>query len=155
AAVGTLGVTRRERGGFTEQEIALLQTFADQAVIAIENVRLFNETKETLERQTATAEILRGISRSPTDLQPVVDEIVRSASHLCGGESAIVTRYDGELLHLAAQYNPRPGTAEEAARSYPRVVRRDASFVVRALVAGAVVHVADVDTEDLPPQVRE
>jgi GAF domain-containing protein len=147
---------------FTEWQIALVQAFADQAVIAIENVRLFKElgernreVTEALEQQTATAEILRVISSSPTNLQPVFDAIVRSASRLCGGEYAIVTRYDGELLHLAAQYNPRPGTAEETARSYPRVVRRDASFVVRALLTGAVVHVANVDTEELPPEVRE
>jgi two-component system, NtrC family, sensor kinase len=112
------------------------------AEIKAENEGLGSSLSEALEQQTATAEILRVISSSPTDLQPVFDAIVRSASHLCGGEYAIVTRYDGELLHLAAQYNPRPGTAEETARSYPRVVRRD-------------VHVVDIDTEALPPEVRE
>src|SRR5262245_20485279 len=155
AEIGAIAIRRTEVRPFTDQQIELLQTFADQAVIAIENVRLFNETKDALERQTATAEILNVISSSPTDAQPVFDATGRSASRLWGGEYAIVTRYDGELLQLAAHYNPRPGTAEEAARSYPRVVRQDASFAVRALVTGAVVHVADVDTEDLPPEVRE
>src|SRR5438876_6278135 len=79
------------------------------------------ELTESLEQQTATAEILRVISSSPTDIQPIFDAIVRSASRLCGGEYAIVTRYDGELLHLAAQHNPRPGTAEETARLYPQL----------------------------------
>ena len=84
-ALGAIGVSRREAGGFADEEIALLQTFAAQAVIAIENVRLFNETKESLEQQTATAEILRVIASSPTDVQPVFDTIVQSAVRLCDG----------------------------------------------------------------------
>ena len=87
------------------------------------------QVTEALERQTATAEILRVISSSPTDVQPIFDAIVRSASRLCGGEYAIVTRYDGELLHLAAQYNPRPGTADETARFFPQIPRRETSIV--------------------------
>src|SRR6266545_94086 len=106
----------------------------DQAVIAIENVRLFTELEarnreltEALERQTATGDILRVIGSSPTNVQPIFDAIVRSASRLCGGEYAIVTRYDGELLNLVAQHNPRPGAADETASFFPHVPRRGAS----------------------------
>ncbi len=114
-AVGTIAVTRREPGGFTDDEIALLKTFADQAVIAIENVRLFTELQEknraltqahaqiteTLERQTATSEILSVISSSPTDVQPVFDTIVRSAPRLCGAKFCILYRFDGECSSSA------------------------------------------------------
>ncbi len=110
---------------------------------------------EALEQQTATSEILRVISASPTDVQPIFDAIVRSASRLCGGEYAIVTRYDGEFLHLAAQHNPRPGTAEETARFYPQRPRREASLTARAFVSAEPVHVPDVETEEFDPPARE
>jgi two-component system NtrC family sensor kinase len=168
--LGLINVTRRAPGPFSADDIALLQTFAAQAVIAIENVRLFKELEEknraltqahaqvteSLEQQTVTSEILRVISSSPTDVQPVFDAIVRSASRLCGGEYAIVTRYDGQLLHLAAQYNPRPGTADETARFFPQAPRREASLTPRAFVDARMVHVPDVDdAEDLEPSTRE
>ena len=161
-ALGTIFAFRFEVRPFADQQIALMKTFADQAVIAIENVRLFQELEarnreltETLEQQTATAEFLRAISSSPTDAQPVFDAIVRSASRLCGGEYAIVTRYDGELLHLAAQHNPRPGTADETARFFPQRPRREASITARALIDAVVVHVSDIESEKLEPSVRE
>jgi two-component system, NtrC family, sensor kinase len=161
-AVGAIAVRRAEARLFTERQIALLQNFADQAVIAIENVRLFTELEarnseltEALERQTATAEILRVIGSSPRDVQPIFDAIVRSASRLCAGEYAILTRYDGELLHLAAQYNPRPGAADETARFFPQVPRRETGVTARALLDATVVHLPDVETEEFEPAARE
>jgi two-component system, NtrC family, sensor kinase len=128
APIGVIVVTRPEPGHFSDSEIELLKTFADQAVIAIENTRLFEaeqaskrELQESLEYQTATSEVLNVISRSPNELQPVFDVIAQSASRLCGDEYAIVARYDGELLHLVAQHNPRPGSADETARGFHTV----------------------------------
>jgi hypothetical protein len=83
---------------FTDSQIKLLQTFADQAVIAIENVRLFNETKESLEQQTATSEILGVIASSPTDVQPVLDVVAERAARLCEATDALIDRVDGDVL---------------------------------------------------------
>jgi two-component system NtrC family sensor kinase len=100
--VGMISVTRAEPGPFAAHHIQLLQTFADQAIIAIENARLFNETKEALERQTVTANILKIIASSPTDTQPVFDAIAESAKRLIGGHSAVVTRVVGDKVLLVA-----------------------------------------------------
>ena len=97
-----------------------------------------------LEQQTATSEILRVISNSPTDLQPVFDAIVRSASRLCGGQHAIVVRVDGESMCLAASYNERPGTALEAV--FPRRLGREIG-IGRAILDAAPVHIADVEED--------
>ena len=160
--IGAISIYRQEVRPFTDKQIELVTSFANQAVIAIENTRLLNELRqrtddltESLEQQTATSEILRVLSASPTDVQPIFDAIVRSASRLCGGEYAIVTRYDGELLHLAAQHNPRPGTADATAKFFPQVPRRETSFTARALIDAAVVHVSDINTEELGPSARE
>jgi len=144
--IGSLAVTRATKGPFSEKEIALLRSFADQAVIAIENVRLFNETKEALEHQTATSEILRVMSSSPSDVQPVFDTIARNTSQLCKGNYAIVTRFDGELIHLAAEHNPRPGASTPTSRQFPRRPGRDVPSA-RAVLERNVVHIPNVEQD--------
>src|SRR6266852_2607081 len=105
APIGVISVGRAEPGPFSDNEIELLKTFADQAVIAIENVRLFRELEarnrdltEALEQQTATSEILRVISSSPTDVQPVFDTIVANAMRLCGGSTGTLYRRYGDVV---------------------------------------------------------
>ena len=88
--VGTLSARRIEVRPFTPAQIKLLETFADQAVIAIENVRLFQELKEALEQQTATSEILGVIASSPTDIQPVMDTVAEDAARLCEANDALI-----------------------------------------------------------------
>ena len=104
--VGTLGARRTEVRPFTPAQIKLLETFADQAVIAIENVRLFNELKESLEQQTATSEILGVIASSPTDIQPVLDTIAKSAAQVCSADDAVIRLVEGDGLRLAAHCGP-------------------------------------------------
>jgi len=108
-AIGSIGVTRLEPGGFTDDEIELLKTFADQAVIAIENVRLFKELEgrnrdlsEALDRQTGTADVLRIIAQSPTELQPVLEAIATSALRLCAASDVLIERLEGDRFYNAA-----------------------------------------------------
>jgi GAF domain-containing protein len=145
-AVGTISATRREAGGFTDDEIVLLQTFADQAVIAIENVRLFKELEGRNRDLTATGEILRVISSSPTDVQPVFDTIVRSAVRLCDGLFSAVFQFDGERIHQVAQHNYTPEGLEQAHRIYPARPTR-ALLTGRAILERTVVHVPDVELD--------
>src|SRR5437773_5938998 len=95
--VGALTVVSSAPAAFSDKQIALLKVFADQALIAIENVRLFNETREALEQQTATAQILRVMAGSPDNVQPVFDAIARNAVGLCDGAHCSLFRFDGRL----------------------------------------------------------
>jgi GAF domain-containing protein len=114
-AIGALGFIRKEVRPFTDKQIALVETFADQAVIAIENVRLFKELgernaelREALEHQTATSEVLGIISRSPTDVQPVLDAIVESAARVCGIDDVVLRLHEGNAMALRAHFGPLP-----------------------------------------------
>ena len=117
--VGTIGVYRREVAPFSEKQIELLQTFATQAVIAIENTRLLNELRqrtndlsEALERQTATSEVLKIISSSPGDLQPVFETMLGNATRICDAKFGALYRYDGNEFHLGALLGAPPAFAE-------------------------------------------
>jgi len=147
--IGAIFIGRTELRAFTDSQIALLQTFADQAVIAIENVRLFKELEArnkdltvALEQQTATSEILRVISSSQTDVQPVFDTIVRSAVRLCDGLYGSAIRFDGEMMHLAAGYNYTPEVRQALEDAFPmRPDRRMMSG--RAILTRTVIQVED------------
>jgi GAF domain-containing protein len=153
SALGAIFARRTEVRPFSERQISLLQTFADQAVIAIENVRLFKELEarngdltEALEQQTATSEILRVISQSQTDVQPVFDTIVRSAVRLCAGLYGALYRFDGELIHSVARHNYTPEALEEVQRVYPTRPTR-ALGSGRAILDRAVIHIPDVERD--------
>ncbi|HEY7542717.1 MAG TPA: GAF domain-containing protein, partial [Methylomirabilota bacterium] len=157
--LGAIGVTRSEPGSFSDEQIALLQTFADQAVIAIENVRLFKELETsnrelttTLDQQTATSDILKVISSSPTDVQPVFDAIVRAAVRLCHAVHGNVQLFDGHVMHFVASHNIGPSAIEMVQRIYPMPPNRNQT-ASRAILDNAVVHVPDV-LED-PEYFRE
>src|SRR5262249_23804614 len=102
--IGSLVARRIEVRPFTPAQIKLLETFADQAVIALENVRLFNELKESLEQQTATSEILGVIASSPTDIQPVLEVVAKNAARLCDSNDAQIFRVDGDMMRKVASY---------------------------------------------------
>ena len=141
--IGAIVVNRGQPGPFSPTQIELLKTFADQAVIAIENVRLFKELGARNRDLTATSDILRVISSSPTDVQPVFDAIVRSAVTLCEGVFSSAFQFDGELVHVAALHNVAAQGLEEFHRLYP--VRPSRDFPVgRAILERAVVHIPDV-----------
>jgi GAF domain-containing protein len=150
-AIGAIAVGRPEPGRFPDQQIALLQTFADQAVIAIENVRLFTELEArnrdltiSLEQQTATSEILRVISRSQTDVQPVFDTIVAAAMKLCSANSANVCTSDGEWMHLSALVTANPEWAEAIRSAYPRRLGSRDIAASRAVLTRSIVTIPDV-----------
>ncbi|HKU06823.1 MAG TPA: GAF domain-containing protein, partial [Bradyrhizobium sp.] len=151
--IGVLIVYRDRLAPFTDDELALQQSFADQAVIAIENARLIRETQDTLERQTATADILKVIASSPSDVQPVFEAIADSAKRLLGGFSATVLHFIGDELHLVAFTPTNPGADEGLRSSFPRRVSELPIFeLVRD---GATIQFPDTEAEDVPATNRD
>jgi GAF domain-containing protein len=137
--LGLIHIRRLKIQPFTEQQIRLVETFADQAVIAIENVRLFQELNESLEQQTATSEILGVIASSPTDIQPVLDTVAETAARLCDSTDAQLRLIDGNFLRLAASYGPLP---------LPETISISRQTVSgRAVTDRRVIHVQDLEPE--------
>src|SRR5262245_23570192 len=138
-AIGEINILRRQTGPFSEKQVELVTNFATQAVIAIENMRLLNELRESLQQQTATADMLKVLSRTTFDLQAVLRTLVESAGQLCGAYDSAIWRPDGGRLLLVAHHGP---------------IRAETLPLIRGTVAGRTVldgrafHIADLQTED-------
>jgi two-component system NtrC family sensor kinase len=154
-AIGMIIVTRRTTGAFGEHHVRLLQTFADQAVIAIENARLFNETREALERQTATADVLKVIASSPSNVQPVFDAIVNSAARLFQPCAATITTLkDGKLHWNAVAELVRTFDHEAAEATYPIPFDPDRAPSSRAILERRIIMIPDTDAPGTPEFTR-
>ena len=138
--VGAIVIYRREVRPFTEKQIELVTNFANQAVIAIENTRLLNELRESLQQQTATADVLKLISRSGFDLQAVLETLVENAVRLCDADRGIIFRQDGELYRPAASFGNPPEWIEIMERNPIRKDRTSARQAVPGVLAGFIQH---------------
>ncbi len=152
--IGLLAVGGKRANIFGPSEIAQAESFRDQALIAMENARLFNETQEALERQTATAEVLKVIASSPSEVQPVFDAIAASANRLLGGFSTTVIRFVGDALHLVA-FTPTNAAADEALQAaFPRPIADFPPFIL--VRDGETQQFIDTEAESgVPPVIRE
>jgi GAF domain-containing protein len=145
-AIGALSVVRVAPGPLSDKQLATLKTYADQAIIAIENTRLLNELRESLERQTATSEVLKVISRSPGDLQPVFSAILESAARLCDASFGNFYRRDDDTLRLVATYNTPVAFVEARSRSPLRLNQNNP--IADMLAAKTVLHVEDLARDE-------
>jgi signal transduction histidine kinase/DNA-binding FrmR family transcriptional regulator len=141
-AIGALLIFRDRLLPFTDEELALQQSFADQAVIAIENARLFNETKEALEQQTATSEVLEIISSSPGELKPVFEKMLENATRVCDANFGVMNLWDGENFRIAADYNVPP--AFTALRQLTLLRPHPESALAEVVRTRQVVHTHDI-----------
>jgi GAF domain-containing protein len=152
--VGTFNLFRQEVRPFTDKQIALVQNFAAQAVIAIENARLLNELRESLEQQTATADVLRVISSSPGELEPVFQAMLENATHICEAKFGTLFRFEGNAFHLAAQFGTPPELAEFQKRRGP-FQPTPGNLFDHMMRTKQVRHTADLAAEDdLSPPAR-
>jgi C4-dicarboxylate-specific signal transduction histidine kinase len=143
--IGVFTLVRIKVNPFTDKQIELVSTFSDQAVIAIENTRLLNELRESLKQQTATADILRVVSSSSGDLEPVFGAMLENAIRICDANFGNIYRYDGERLHLVAWHNTPAALVEDRKRSPYRP--SSTTPTGRALASKATVHVLDAAVE--------
>ena len=152
--IGLITVGRRDPGPFSEEEMRLMGTFADQAVIAIENVRLFTELEARNRDLTATSEILQVISRSPTDVEPVFTAIAKSAAHLIGAVMASVYEFDGSLIHLRVVVPDDWSHADDLRRNFPTPPARNFA-AGRVILDRAVLHRADLQNDSDTPELTQ
>src|SRR6516225_35588 len=158
--VGAVTVAKAEPKPFSDRQVQLLNSFADQAVIAIENVRLFEaeqqrtrELTESLEQQTATSEVLKVISGSPGNLQSVFDAMLENAVRICDAKFGNIYRWDGDALQLAATHNTPPALAD--ARTHLPLRPSSTNLVGRMLATKAAVHIANLANENVYVAQRE
>ncbi len=149
-AVGSIVALRQPPKPFSERELSLQKTFADQAVIAIQNARMFTETREALERQTATAQILSVISSSPTDVQPVLEAIVESAGRLFDPCTATITMLEEGSLHWRATAGANLGQLEKVKAVYPLPFDPERNPSSRAMVERRTIEILDAQAPDTP-----
>jgi GAF domain-containing protein len=146
--IGVIAMYRQEVRSFTDKQVELVKNFAAQAVIAIENARLLSELRESLQQQTATADVLKVISSSLDDLKPVFDTIGQRAEKLCDAEISVISMVDGELIRLVSINGVSEEGVEAVRRVYP-MQRGDETATARAIRSGTVCHVPDVLSDHL------
>ena len=151
--MGAITVAKADPTPFSDRQVQLLKTFADQAVIAIGNVRLFEteqqrtrELSELLEQQTATSKVLGVISSSPTDVQPVFETIASNSVNLCGAGYCIVYSFDGEMINVVAHYNLERVAIDALHQIWP-MAPNPRALVGRIIIERDVLQVADVTAE--------